>query len=218
MRHFSLNPWKCSGFTSHEIENSGSNHLRSFDLVMRMKLIEGPKLQSNQPRLTTPYQFNMLSCSTFWYFFAQTIWKKIFVCFIDSGVEQGTNIKKNYQLYLIASITTDTGTLNSIIEGLSSCSSPKTRPIIFFLKRRYMIEFKIGIILISTILSLEVYNDVSNELNPFSVQVKPASGWEAYMSTSKCKNSITFKRRQESIQYQYRSCFNGNYLNRQASS
>ena len=82
-----------------------------------------------------------------------------------------------------------------------------------------MIEFKICVILISIILSLEVYNDVSNELNPFSVQVKPAGGWEAYMSTSKCKNSVTFKIalscpwREESIQYHHRSYFNGNYLN-----
>ena len=55
-----------------------------------------------------------------------------------------------------------------------------------------MIEFKICVILISITLSLEVYNDVSDELNPFSVQVKYASGWEAYMSTSKCKNSVSF--------------------------
>ena len=43
------------------------------------------------------------------------------------------------------------------------------------------------IILISTILSLEVCNDVLVELvlNPFSVPVKSASEWEAYMSTSK---------------------------------
>ena len=55
-----------------------------------------------------------------------------------------------------------------------------------------MIPFKICIILVSPLLSLEVYNGVSVELNPFSIQVKPASEWE--VSTSKCKNSVTFKR------------------------
>ena len=44
-------------------ENTGSNDLRSFDLVVSRKLIEGPELQSNQPRLTTPYQLKMLCCS-----------------------------------------------------------------------------------------------------------------------------------------------------------
>ena len=54
----SSNPWRCSGFTSRKKDNTESKHLRSSHFVVAQRDIESPKLESNDLKLNTPYQWN----------------------------------------------------------------------------------------------------------------------------------------------------------------